>query len=228
MLGLLNSRQRTIAPRYRRDEGAGQTVGETSYRLSGLTSGTRVATARGWFPVELLSVGDKVMTFDNGLQPLVAITRGTHFAAAGDMPVFAVPIHVPIGALGNEEPLVLLPEQVVMIESDAAEDLTGDPFALVPAKVLEGFRGIERIRGLRPVDTFTLHFENDEVIIAEGSTLLLAVAAVPGDVSFDITAGSGNLPPYPVQRGDTARAFVEAMAAEDADFYARMTEEDAA
>lgn len=228
MFGLLNSRQRATATRFRPDERAGQSAGETDFRLSGLTSGTRIATARGWFPVELLTVGDEVMTFDNGLQPLVAITRGTHFAAAGDMPAFAVPIHVPIGALGNEEPLVLLPEQIVMIESDAAEDLTGDPFALVPAKVLEGFRGIERIRGLRPVDTISLHFETDEVIVAEGSALLLSVASVPGDISLNMLDGSRGPVPYPVQRGATARAFVEAMAAEDAEFYARLSEEDAA
>jgi hypothetical protein len=228
MFGLLNSRQRATATRFRPDEGAGHTAGETDFRLSGLTAGTRVATARGWFPVELLTVGDEVMTFDNGLQPLVAMTRGTQFAAAGDMPAFAVPIHVPIGALGNEEPLVLLPEQIVMIESDAAEDLTGDPFALVPAKVLEGFRGIERIRGLRPVDALTLHFAQDEVIIAEGSTLLLSVASVPGDPALNVTDGPGKLAPYPIQRGAIARSFVEAMAAEDAEFYARLSEEDAA
>jgi Hint domain len=228
MFGLLTSRLRAVAPRYRPDEGEGASASTADYRLSGLTAGTRVATGREWRAVERLSVGDRLMTFDNGLQSIVAITKSTHFAAAGDMPAFAVPIHVPIGAIGNDEPLVLLPEQIVMIESDAAEALTGDPFALVPAKALEGFRGIDRIRGLRPVETLTLHFENDEVIFAEGGALLLATATVPGDLSLDIIEASGLPTPYMIHRGNMAREIVAAMTEEDARFFADSSQENAA
>jgi hypothetical protein len=228
MFGMFNSRLHDAATRYRPEEGSGASGGGADYRLSGFTAGTRIATELGWRPVEAVTVGDRVMTFDNGLQTVVAVTRGTHFAAAGDMPAFAVPIHIPIGALGNEEPMVMLPEQIVMIESDAAEDLTGDPFALVPAKVLDGFRGIDRICGLRPIESVTLHFENDEVLYADGGALMLAPAAVAGVVSLD-TLETGGLPtPYTVHRGEMARSLIDAMAEEDARFYATAPEEWAA
>lgn len=207
---------------YRRDRaaGMGESVEGAMYRLSGLTAGTRVATAHGWRPIEAITVGDPVMTFDNGMQTVGAVTRGTHFAAS-DLPDFAVPIHVPIGAMGNEEPMVLLPEQIVMLESDTAEVVTGDPFALVPAKVLEGFRGIDRIRGLRPVEVVSLHFENDEVLFADGGALLLAPSAVPGIIALDALEAVGGLPaPYSVHRGPIARALIAAMAAEDSRAFA--------
>ncbi|GKY88173.1 hypothetical protein STA1M1_20420 [Sinisalibacter aestuarii] len=228
MFGLLKPHRRDALPRYRPEEGDGLSGKGSGFRLSGLTTGTRLASEFGWRPIEAIQVGDRVMTFDNGLQSVVAVTRGTHHAAAGDMPAFAVPIHVPIGALGNEEPLVLLPEQIVMIECDAAEDLTGDPFALVPAKALEGFRGIDRIRGLRPVESMTLHFENDEVVFADGGALLLAPSSVPGEVSLALIEERGQPTPYAAYRGAEAAALVEAMKEEDAKFFSSIPREWAA
>jgi len=213
----LNTRhRRDRAARTRPEAGADEIGDGASFRITGFTAGTRVASANGWSPIKDISVGDRVMTFDNGMQPVVAVTRGTH-VAADDLPEFAVPIHVPIAAVGNEEPMVLLPEQIVMLESDTAEALTGDPFALVPAKALEGYRGIDRIHGLRPVEVVSLHFENDEVIFADGGALLLASSAVPGIVPLDALEALGGLPaPYQVYRGPYARALVAAIAAEDA------------
>lgn len=220
MFGLNNNHRRNRASSARPQTGMSETGADATFRLSGFTSGTRVATAQGWRPIEAIAVGDRVMTFDNGLQTVVAATRGTHFAA-GDLPDFAVPIHVPIGAIGNEEPMVLLPEQIVMLESDTAEAVIGDPFALVPAKVFEGFRGIDRIRGLRPVEVVSLHFDNDEVIFADGGALMLAPSAVPGIVPLDALGVDGGLPaPYTVHRGPVARALIAAMAAEDARAFA--------
>jgi len=228
MLGFNANRSFNAAARFRADDGTGAASASADYRLSGFTAGTRLATELGWRAVEAITVGDKVVTFDNGLQTVTAVTRAIHFAAADDMPGFAVPIHVPIGAIGNDEPMVLLPEQIVMVESDAAEALTGDPFALLPAKVLEGFRGIDRIRGLRPVESLTLHFENDEVVFADGGALMLAPATVPGVVSLDMIDASGKPVPYPVHRAEMARVLVAAMAKEDAAFFASAAEERAA
>ena len=152
----------------------------TDYQMRGITSGTRIATDHGWRPVETLSIGERVLTFDSGPQQIVAITRATQFVNDGIAPDFANPIHVPAGAIGNTEPMVLLPELNVMIESDEAENRTGDPFALIPAKALIGFRGAERFRALRPFEVLTLHFDNDELVYAEGGALFLAPATIPG------------------------------------------------
>ncbi len=188
------------------------------FRLSGLTVGTRVATHRGWRPVETITAGERVLTFDNGLRLVAGVSRGTHFAAGDALPDFAKPVNVPIGTIGNHEAMVLLPEQPVLVESDAAEAMTGDPFALVPAKALVGFRGIEGFRSLRPIEVITLHFENDELVFADGGALTLA-PAMPAITPLDMIDAGGMPVPYPTLRGKAAVALVAAMAAEDARFY---------
>lgn len=188
----------------------------SDYQMRGITSGTRIATADGWRSVDTLGVGDSVLTFDNGPLKLTAVTRATQFIHDHTAPDFANPIHVPAGAFGNSEPMVLLPEQSVMIESDEAEARTGDPFALIPAKALIGFRGVDRFRALRSFEVFTLHFENDELVYAEGGALLLAPSTVPGDIAaLDEIGRSGRAAPYVAYRGQDAVELVAAFTAPD-------------
>lgn len=54
------------------------------------------------------------------------------------------PVHIPAGALGNCVEMTVLADQGLMIESDAALDQHGDPYAIVPALSLVGVRGITR------------------------------------------------------------------------------------
>jgi hypothetical protein len=213
MFGLLNTPPRDPAPRCHAEPGQ---LHDGDYRLSGFTAGTRLATDQGWRSVEAITVGDRVLTFDNGAQSVVAVTRGSHFAAGDALPSFAAPVDVPANAIGNAEPMVLLPEQPVLVESDAAEAMTGDPFALLPAKALVGYRGIERFRSLRPVEVITLHFENDELVFADGGGLMLAASAIPGIATLDLLDASGRPAPYITLRGARAEALVAAMAKEDA------------
>jgi hypothetical protein len=44
-------------------------------RKTGLVAGTKVATTAGWAKVETIAEGQQVLTFDGGLQTVVAITR---------------------------------------------------------------------------------------------------------------------------------------------------------
>ena len=137
----------------------------------GLMAGTRIGTSMGWRAVEALAPGDLVLTFDNSLQPLVEVRRETFWlsdAAMGDTAL----VVVPAGAMGNSVDVTLLPDQGVLIESEAACDAYGDPFAVLRAKVLEGFRGIERARPQPKMEVITLVFANDEVVYAEGGILL--------------------------------------------------------
>ncbi len=192
---------------------AGSSMSRTDYQMRGITSGTRIATADGWRAVDMLGIGDRVLTFDSGPQDIVAITRATQFVDEDTTPAFANPIHVPAGVIGNREPMVLLPEQNVMIESDEAEARTGDPFALIPAKALVGYREVERFRALRPFEVFKLHFESDEMIYVEGGALVLTQAVVPGQVAaIDDIGGPA---PYVAFRGREAAELVAALAEED-------------
>lgn len=204
--------------------GFGDALACTDFQMRGISSGTRIATTDGWRAIETLAAGDTVVTFDKGPQDIVAVTRAVQFQNDHFAPDFANPILVPAGAIGNSEPMVLLPEQNVMIESDEAEARTGDPFALIPAKALVGYRGVDRFRPLRSFEVFTLHLENDELVYVEGGALFLASSTVPGDIALPDDFGcSGEPSPYVAYRGQEAAELVASLKAADAAALAAQT-----
>ncbi|WP_241525651.1 hypothetical protein [Pseudophaeobacter leonis] len=90
------------------------------------------------------------------------------------------PMHVPRDALNNRVPMWLLPDQGVLLESDLVEDHQGDPFAVVPASTLDGYRGICRLHPDNNLQLVTPRFEQDEVIYLEGG--LLGFCPAPRDL----------------------------------------------
>jgi len=142
----------------------------------GLLSGTRVATATGWRRVEALSPGDLVLTFDAGLQPVARVTQQAFDAAGGA----ALLVELPGGALGNREAMQLLPGQTVMVESDAAEDLYGDPFSLIRAEAMAALSGARRVPPPEGALRVRLHFAAEQVIFARGGLLFLCPACPEG------------------------------------------------
>lgn len=140
---------------------------------SGLVEGTKVATAMGFQRIEAIECGDRVVTFDNGLQTVRAVRREPIWFAEGDCPRAMQPLFVPAGAIGNAQDMVLLPHQAVLVESDVAEAELGDPFVLMMAKDLEGVRGITRVTPEAPAFTVTLEFDNDEVVFAASGAMCI-------------------------------------------------------
>ena len=138
----------------------------------GLMAGTRVASNLGWRAIDALAVGDKVLTFDHGMQEITEIRRAHMWLDAPDTAENMWPVVIPEGALGNREELVLLPDQGVMVESDAAYDLHDDPFAVLTAHSLVGMRGIRRRQPMQRVELIAVYFAHDEVIYAEGGALI--------------------------------------------------------
>lgn len=138
----------------------------------GLTAGTRVASNLGWRDVAALTVGDKVLTFDNGMQVITEIRRNMIWVDAIEVPVHAWPVHIPQDVLGNRVAMTLMPDQGVMIETDAAADAHGDPFAVVPAVSLDGVMGVTRVAPREQVEMITLFFADEEVIYAECGALM--------------------------------------------------------
>ena len=178
------------------------------FATRGLVAGTRIGTSMGWRAVEALAAGDMVLTFDNGLQPLVEGRRETYWlsdAAIGDTAL----VIVPAGAMGNSVDVALLPDQGVLIESEAACDSHGDPFAVLRAKTLTGFRGITRVAPLAHMEIITLVFEYDEVVYAEGGVLLHCPRAI---VRIDDLGQT--LPAYQVTPDRDAAFLVECMMVE--------------
>lgn len=197
---------RDSAPR-KMPEATGAVDGGT-FAARGLLAGTRVGTSMGWRAVEALAPGDMVLTFDNGLQPLVEVRRETYWhndVAMGDVNV----VMVPAGAMGNSVDVTLLPDQGVLIESEAACDAQGDPFAVLRAKALDGFRGIIRAAPEPQMQVITLVFENEEVIYAEGGILLHCPRAM-----MRLDDLGHTLPAYEVVADRNAAFLVECMAVE--------------
>lgn len=153
-------------------EATGAYDGGLNTVTNGLIAGTRIATTMGWRGVEAIAVGDAVLTFDNGLQLVTSVSRSTMWVDAISVPERMWPIHIPAGALGNHVEMSVLADQGLMIESDAALDQHGDPFAVVPALSLVGVRGITRQPPRHQFEIITLSFNTDQVIYGEGSVLM--------------------------------------------------------
>ena len=145
--------------------------------LSGIVAGTRVATALGWRNVEDLAEGDAILTFDNGLKSLRGLRRKALWDGNGACPTRFQPLHVPRGAIGNREEMLLLPRQGVLVESDVAEEELGDPFVLIRAEALDGVCGISRRRPIFAPEVFVLEFDEDQVIFASSGALCVCPAA---------------------------------------------------
>lgn len=186
---------------------------------AGLLEGTRIATATGWRPVDKICVGDQVLTFDRGLQTVTDIQRETHEYARHP---WQRPVFVPAGALQNQRDLWLMPDQGLLVECDAVQDPMGDPFAVVPAQALDGYRGIALVSTESVFEVTTLAFAEDEAIYVEGGML----AHCPRPRSLLSEDGCEAAPLYDVLDRDAARRLVETMALiEDAGRFACDPEE---
>ena len=177
----------------------------------GMLEGTQIATPEGWRAVERLAPGDRVLTFDGGPHAVIAVQTARVEAGRAAWPRPHWPLEVPDGALGNRGVLRLLPCQPVLLESDLAEDMFGDPFALVPAAALEGWRGIARVAP-RPQETaHILILPTDAVIYAAGNALIYC----PADSSAGLPGFGEDRAGYVPLSLASAREFVACLIAED-------------
>jgi hypothetical protein len=177
----------------------------------GLMVGTRVASNLGWRTIDALTVGDKVLTFDHGMQEITEIRRAHVWLDAPESAQTLWPVVVPVDALGNREELVLLPDQGVMIESDAAQDMHGDPFAVITALSLVGLRGIRQRQPMEKVELVGVYFAGDEVIYAEGGALIHC----PADMSTLAKFLDAAAPTYSVLSGEAAEELADLIYLED-------------
>lgn len=184
----------------------GDALPKLDVRTTGMIGGTKVATNSGWAPVETIREGQQVLTFDGGLQTVIAVTR--HALMADETTIASWPLSVPAGALGNRADMMILPHQSVLIESDTAEELTGDPFALIPAAALCGFRGITQSRPTDWVEVIQLHFAQDEIVFANVGSLFLFRAQA--DLMSDAPVSG-----YDVLPMDQAEDLVDCLMFED-------------
>ena len=125
--------------------------------------GTLIETETGPRRVESLRTGDRILTVDNGYQPIRWIGC-SHVPAQGRL----APIRINTGTLGNTRPLVVSPHHRLLISGWRAELLFGEPEVLVAAKALVNDHSILRQEGGH-VDYFHVLFDQPELIYAEGA-----------------------------------------------------------
>ncbi|SDC39428.1 Hint domain-containing protein [Ruegeria marina] len=178
---------------------------------SGFLAGTCIASTLGWKPVEQLKVGDRVLTFDNAMQPIMDIQRERMIVPDTGPSARYSPVRVPEGALFNRRDIWLMPEQGMLIECDAALDTHGDPYAVIPARYLRGFRGIAPDSLGSRFEVTTLAFRQDEVIYVEGG--LLAYCPQPRQL-LDVV-GAGQPRTYEVLEGPAAQFLVNCLIDDD-------------
>jgi hypothetical protein len=142
-----------------------------SLGITGLTAGTRVLTDGGWLPAEQLAEGDRVMTFDGGLTPVVSLRRRT-FGSNLKLYWPNGLVYVPDGALGPAEAFYLLPGQHVMLRTELARAMFDDLATMIPAAALVGIRGICRVMPVDLVEVLELRFAQEAAIETEGGTWL--------------------------------------------------------
>ena len=133
-----------------------------SYAAPCFAAGTLIETEEGPRRVETLERGDRVMTLDQGLQPLVWV--GHVQGRAKDFPV-----RIEAGALGSGpvEDLLVSPQHRVFLKSDLAGIWFNAAECLVAAKSLVGRPGCGLGDG--PVRYTHLMLERHQILFANGA-----------------------------------------------------------
>ncbi|MEM1351225.1 MAG: Hint domain-containing protein [Pseudomonadota bacterium] len=128
-----------------------------------LTRGTRISLSTGrQVAVEDLSVGDLILTRDDGAQPLRWIGQMTQRASGA----FA-PIRIAAGALNNLDDLVVSPDHRLFIYQRSDRIGAGRPELLIRARHLENGSTVTVETG-GFVDYFQLLFDTHQIVFAEG------------------------------------------------------------
>jgi hypothetical protein len=135
------------------------------------TPGTRLATPDGARAIEDLRPGDRVLTADNGPQPVVWVGR-RHLTGAR---LYAMPHLRPVrirgGALGSGVPegvLAVSPQHRVLVRGAVARALWNTPEVLVEAAHLIDDRAVTVDCSARSVDYVHILFEAHQIVWANG------------------------------------------------------------
>ena len=139
--------------------------------MPGMLAGTMVRTLEGVLPVEYLTPGDRIVT-RAGMRRLASVSVVSRKMV--DL------VRIRASTVGHDRPdqdLLLSPGQPVVIRDWRAQALYGVTAAAIPAaRLADGeFVCLETHRQVR---LFTLRFDDEEVIYAEGLELACPAMAV--------------------------------------------------
>ena len=133
------------------------------------TPGTLVTTQRGEFPVEHLAVGDRVVTRDNGIQPIRWIGMTKMFVYDFQADPHLLPVFIRQGALGKglpERDMMVSPNHRVLVANARTSLRFSEREVLVAAKHLT----TQGVHTVQSSGTTYIHFMCDrhEIVLADG------------------------------------------------------------
>lgn len=131
-------------------------------------AGTMIDTEAGRKSVDDLCPGDQILTQDAGAQPIVGIRKVVvPYAVLAELS-YLRPIRLPDGFLGASKPLMVSPEQRIMITSVMADLLFDDPEVFVLAKDLVGLGAEAVVPLVKQLEYFQILLADHHVIKANG------------------------------------------------------------
>jgi hypothetical protein len=133
------------------------------------TPGTLIATQRGELPVEILRAGDRVITRDNGIQPVRWVGKCQMFVHDFQADPHLLPILIRQGSLGKGMPdrdMMVSPNHRILVPSERTSLMFKEREVLVAAKHLTAFG----VNSVTSCGTTYIHLMCDrhEVILANG------------------------------------------------------------
>ena len=146
-----------------------QNIDTTTPGVVCFARGTQLATPDGERAVEILKVGDHLITTDYGPLPIVWISSSSHVWPGGAEQ--KLPILVTANALGEGKPhrdLVVSPHHKILLSNPEHELDTGSPGVLVPAKGLTSLSGIRQMKGKRRITYYHVMLERHAILLSEG------------------------------------------------------------
>lgn len=177
-----------------------ETAAQTFAQLAcvSFSRGTHITLASGeQRPIELLNIGDRVLTRDDGPQKVRWIGQST-LRAVGDF----APICIKAGTLNNDNDLIVSPDHRLFIYQRSDELGAGRSELLIKARhLLNGDTVVVQDGGF--VDYFQLLFDSHQIVYAEGiaaESMLIDTRTkpmLPADLSKelgDVIPGHSNRP----------------------------------
>ena len=133
------------------------------------TPGTQVTTQRGEVAVQHLQAGDKVVTRDNGVQPIRWVGRTQMFVYDFQADPHLLPVFIRQGSLGKgmpEHDMMVSPNHRILVTNQRTNLRFAEREVLVAAKHLTA-QGVHTVQSS---GTIYIHFMCDrhEVVLADG------------------------------------------------------------
>ncbi|WGI20532.1 Hint domain-containing protein [Amylibacter sp. IMCC11727] len=182
----------------------------TAQNRMGVARGTYIMTSRGEMPVERLTVGDRVITRDHGMQEIRWIGSEKKHVTAQNAPILFKK-----GAIKNNRDLIVSADHRVVFKGAEAMMLYGVKEVLIPARKMVNDETIIRATS-GEVEFFQIVLDQHEVIYCEAAATESfmpdenGIAALSSDNQSDMLNALPVLKAASDSYGPTARGFVDA------------------